>query len=104
MLGNVLLGIVTLCTLFSYLPQAIKLIQTKKSNDLSVISWIIGSVSSFSCTLYAFLCFNEFMLKVETTLEFSFCLIILILTVYYRKNSNKSKSNKNLSNLSLTDK
>ena len=41
MLGNVLLGIVTLCTLFSYLPQAIKLIQTKKSNDLSVISWII---------------------------------------------------------------
>lgn len=104
MLGNVLLGIVTLCTLFSYLPQAIKLIQTKKSNDLSVISWIIGSVSSFSCTLYAFLCFNEFMLRVETTLEFSFCLIILILTVYYRKNSNKSKSNKNLSNLSLTDK
>lgn len=104
MLGNVLLGIVTLCTLFSYLPQAIKLIQTKKSNDLSVISWMIGSVSSFSCTLYAFLCFNEFMLRVETTLEFSFCLIILILTVYYRKNSNKSKSNKNLSNLSLTDK
>ena len=82
MLGNVLLGIVTLCTLFSYLPQAIKLIQTKKSNDLSVISWIIGSVSSFSCTLYAFLCFNEFMLRVETTLEFSFCLII-----YYKINT-----------------
>ena len=86
-LGNVLLGIVTLCTLFFYLPQAIKLIQTKKSNDLSVISWIIWSVSSFSCTLYAFLCSNEFMLKFETTLEFSFCLLILLLTVKYRNNN-----------------
>jgi preprotein translocase subunit SecG len=44
------------------------------------------------------------MLRVETTLEFSFCLIILILTVYYRKNSNKLKINENLSNLSLIDK
>ena len=104
MLGDVLLGIVTLCTLLSYLPHAIKLIQTKKSNDLSAISWIIWVVSSFSYTLYAFLCSNEFMLRVETTLEFSFCLIILILTVYYRKNSNKLKINENLSNLSLTDK
>ena len=79
MLGDVLLGIVTLCTLLSYLPQAIKLIKTKKFNDLSAISWIIWVVSSFSYTLYAFLCSNEFMLRVETTLEFSFCLIILIL-------------------------
>ena len=35
MIGDVLLGIVSLCTLISYLPQAIKLIKTKKSNDLT---------------------------------------------------------------------
>ena len=29
MIGNVLLGIVSLCTLISYLPQAIRLIKTK---------------------------------------------------------------------------
>ena len=85
MLGDVLLGIVSLCTLVSYLPQAIKLIKTKESNDLSTTSWIIWVVSSFSYLLYAFLCSNEFMLKFETVLEFSFCLIILILTIYYRK-------------------
>ena len=85
MLGDVLLGIVSLCTLVSYLPQAIKLIKTQESNDLSTTSWIIWVVSSFSYLLYAFLCSNEFMLKFETVLEFSFCLLILILTVYYRK-------------------
>lgn len=41
MMGDVLLGIVSLCTLISYLPQAIKLIKTKQSNDLSTTSWII---------------------------------------------------------------
>lgn len=85
MLGDVLLGIVSLCTLVSYLPQAIKLIKTQESNDLSTTSWIIWVVISFSYLLYAFLCSNEFMLKFETVLEFSFCLLILILTIYYRK-------------------
>ena len=85
MLGDVLLGIVSLCTLVSYLPQAIKLIKTQESNDLSTTSWIIWVVSSFSYLLYAFLCSNEFMLKFETVLEFSFCLLILILTIYYIK-------------------
>lgn len=89
MLGDVLLGIVSLCTLVSYLPQAIKLIKTQESNDLSTTSWIIWVVSSFSYLLYAFLCSNEFMLKFETVLEFSFCLLILILTIYYRKNNIK---------------
>lgn len=94
MIGDVLLGIVSLCTLISYLPQAIKLIKTKKSNDLSTTSWIIWVVSSFSYSLYVFLCSNEFMLKFETTLEFSFCLLILLLTVKYR-NNNKIEGDKN---------
>ena len=94
MIGDVLLGIVSSCTLISYLPQAIKLVKTKKLNDLSTTSWIIWVVSSFSYSLYAFLCSDEFMLKFETTLEFSFCLLILLLTIKYRKN-NKREGDKN---------
>ena len=67
MIGDVLLGIVSLCTLISHLPQAIKLIKTKESNDLSTTSWIIWVVSSFSYSLYAFLYSDEFMLKFGTT-------------------------------------
>ena len=72
MLENILLGIVTMCT--------------KKSNDLSLKSWILWVVSSLSYTLYALLCSDEVMLLVETSVEFFFCLLILSLAVKYRKN------------------
>ena len=86
MVGNILLGIVSICTMISYLPQTIKLIKTKKSNDLSINSWILWVVSSFSSTLYAVLCSKDFMLVFETSLELFFCLLILSLAVKYRNN------------------
>lgn len=87
MLANILLGIVTLCTFFSYLPQAVKIIKNKMASDLSIVSWVLWVLSSLAYLLYAFICSNEFMLKVETSVEFLFCLFILILTIKYRKTS-----------------
>ena len=52
MLGNILLGIVSFCTFISYFPQIVKLIKTKKSEDLSVQSWILWVTSSLAYTLY----------------------------------------------------
>lgn len=89
MLGNILLGIVSLCTMISYLPQAVKILKTKEADDLSKSSWIIWVISSFSYTVYAALCTREFMLIFETTLEFIFCLLILILTIKYSKKKSK---------------
>ena len=87
--GDILLGIVSFCTSISYLPQIMKLLKTKKSEDLSIVSWVVWVVNSFSYLLYAFLCSKEFMLRFETTLEFSFCVLILVLTIYYRKSNTK---------------
>ena len=84
MLGNILLSIVTLCTIISYLPQTIKLLKTKSSSDISVASWILWVVSSFSYTLYAFIVSKDFMLIVETYIEFMFCLVILSLSLEYK--------------------
>ena len=86
LMSEILLSIVTICTCISYLPQTIKLIKTKKSNDISIKSWILWVTSSLSYTLYGYLCTNDFMLRLETTLEFSFCLIIMMLAIIYRKN------------------
>ncbi len=86
MLGNILLGIVSLCTMVSYLPQAIKLIKTKKSNDLSINSWILWVISSLSYTLYALICSKDFMLIFETSLELFFCILILLLALRYKNN------------------
>lgn len=86
MVGNILLGIVSICTMISYLPQAIKLIKNKKSSDLSINSWILWVISSSSYTLYAILCSKDIMLIFETSLELFFCLLILVLAVKYRNN------------------
>jgi len=86
MLGNILLGVVTTCTFVSYFPQAIKLIKTKKSTDLSVNSWILWVISSLCYSLYAMLVSKDIMLIIETSLETTFCLLILTLALKYRKN------------------
>ena len=84
-LWNILVWIVATCTMISYLPQVIKLLRKKKSRDLSIESRILWVVSSLSYTLYAVLCSHDFMLILETSLEFVFCLIILSLAIIYRK-------------------
>ena len=86
MLGNCLLGIVSICTFISYFPQTVKLLKNKKSDDLSIPSWILWVISSLSYTLYAICVSKDVMLIFETTLELSFCLVILLLAVRYRNN------------------
>ncbi len=86
MFANILLGIVTACTFISYLPQAIEIIKTKKSKDVSITSWILWVISSLSYTIYAIFCSKEFMLIIETCMELFFCLLILILAIIYDKN------------------
>jgi len=93
MLGNVLLGIVSFCTFISYFPQIVKLIKTKKSEDLSIKSWILWVTSSLSYTVYAVIVSGDLMLIFETCLELFFCLLILILAIIYRKNNEIILSN-----------
>lgn len=45
MLANVLLSIVSICTLISYGPQITQLIISKSSEDLSISSWVVGTIS-----------------------------------------------------------
>ena len=85
-LGNILLGIVSVCTFVSYFPQIVKSLNTKKATDLSVWSWILWVVSSLAYTLYAVLCTNSFMLIFETSMELIFCIIILTCAIAFRKN------------------
>lgn len=88
MIGNILLGIVSFCTFISYFPQTLKLIKSKRSEDLSIRSWILWVTSSIAYTLYAIVVSKDGMLIFETCLELFFCLLILILAIIYRKRSN----------------
>ena len=93
MLGNILLIIVSTCTYISYLPQTIRLLRTKKSEDISIPSWILWITSGACYTLYAVLVSKDGMLIFETASELSFCIIILLLAIKYRKSNNINKNN-----------
>lgn len=90
--GNVLLAIVSVCTFASYFPQIVKCLRTKKSEDLSIWSWILWVTSSLAYTLYAVLCQNNFMLIFETSLELLFCIIILICAIVFRDKNRRDKT------------
>lgn len=92
-LGNVLLAIVSVCTFISYFPQIVKCLKTRKAQDLSVWSWVLWVVSSLAYTLYAILCTNTIMLIFETSLEFLFCVIILICSIVFRKSKETTQQN-----------
>lgn len=92
MLANILLSIVSICTLISYGPQITQLLISKSSEDLSISSWIIGTISYLSYVLYAYLCTNDNMLKFTSMLELVLSLMVLVLIIIFRiKDSKKRK-------------
>lgn len=82
---NILLSIVSICTFLSYFPQTIKLIETKKAEDLSLPFWLLWFLSSLAYTLYAIFLNKDYMLMFESGLELFFSLLILSLTLKYKK-------------------
>ena len=84
MLANVLLSIVSICTLISYGPQITQLIISKSSEDLSISSWVVGTISYLAYVLYAYLCTTDNMLKFTSTLELVLSCMVLILIVFFR--------------------
>ena len=84
MLANVLLSIVSICTLISYGPQITQLIISKSSEDLSISSWVVGTISYLAYVLYAYLCTRDNMLKFTAMLELVLSCMVLILIVFFR--------------------
>ncbi len=83
-LGNILLLAVSICSFISYLPQIIKTISTHSSEDISISSWAINSISMAAYVAYAILISGDPMLVFATGCECSFTVTILILAIKYR--------------------
>ena len=82
-----LMWVVTVCTYISYIPQIRKLVKTKKSEDLSVASWVLWTTSSLANLVYSII-LSRFELIVSSISEFLLILVTLILTLYYEYKNN----------------
>jgi MtN3 and saliva related transmembrane protein len=83
--------IVTICTYISYIPQIIKLFRTKKSEDLSITSWILWCVSSIANLIYSLL-LGRLELIIASMSEFILISLVLFLSIYYNyRNKSRQK-------------
>lgn len=69
--------VVTICTYISYIPQIRKLLKTKKSEDLSIGSWVLWTVSSLANLIYSII-LGRFELILAGVSEFLLILATLL--------------------------
>lgn len=74
--------VVTCCLYVSYFPQIVKILRTKKAEDLSKASWVLWSISSIADFTYSIL-FGRVELIIASGSEFALNFSVLFLTVYY---------------------
>lgn len=71
---------------------AIKVVKNKKSEDLSVASWFLWSVSSLADLIYS-ITLGRIELIIASISEFILILATLILTIYYEQQKSHAKNN-----------
>lgn len=87
-LASILMSICVGITMLSYIPQIIKLLRTKSSDDLSLGSWTLWLIEGLAYMGYA-LIQGEFWLLLEETVSCVLLLTTLVLTLWYRFNGVK---------------
>lgn len=81
----ILMAVITVAAYIGYIPQIITLLRTKKSDGLSITSWIIWLVSMVCGLVYSIILFRTEMIIMYLS-EFLLSVIIFYLILKYRKN------------------
>ena len=71
------------CTTFSFLPQAIKVIKTKQTNDLSLIMYSFFTTGVLLWLTYG-ITVNDIPLIIANSVTLIFALTILIMKIRYK--------------------
>jgi len=80
-----LIFVVITCNYISYVPQIIRIIKTKSSEDLSILTWVVGMIGVTFNFIYS-LIINRTELIIYATSDVILVLFTLILIIKYRKN------------------
>ena len=81
-------------SIVSYLPQIIKQKKKKKSDDISIPTWILLSLSFIDYAIILQMDKATLSLIFLNVFELSFCIITTILVIYYRKKNKNNQNNK----------
>tara|TARA_R110001583_G_scaffold191354_2_gene356441 strand:+ start:501 stop:755 length:255 start_codon:yes stop_codon:yes gene_type:complete len=81
---NTIIGLAAAaCTTFSFLPQAVKVIKTKQTKDLSLIMYSVFTTGVFLWLTYG-ISVNDIPLIIANSITLIFALTILIMKIRYK--------------------
>ena len=87
-IGSIITGLI----LISYLPQTIKLIKTKRSDDISDATWLLFSVTASLYLIMFILEQASIKLIILQVIEVSFCWLTTILSIIFKKGKGNGKT------------
>jgi MtN3 and saliva related transmembrane protein len=75
--------IAAFCTTMALLPQVVEVVETKKTKDLSLTSYLITSIGIFLWAIYGFL-INDKIIIFANAITFLFAFTILFYKIKYK--------------------
>ena len=72
-----------LCTTIAFVPQAIKVYQTKSTKDISLLMFLIFTVGVLSWLIYG-LIINDYPVILANAVTLILCLFILVYKIKYK--------------------
>ena len=80
----IFIGIINIIQLISYIPQIFRLIKIGKSDELSVVTWVLWNISSLCWLVYELLYTQDFWSIVTYGIGLALNLIVLMLILSFR--------------------
>ncbi len=81
---NTIIGLAAAaCTTFSFLPQAIKVIKTKQTKDLSLVMYSVFTTGVLLWLMYG-ISVNDIPLIIANSITLIFAMTILIMKIRYK--------------------
>jgi MtN3 and saliva related transmembrane protein len=72
-----------ICTTFSFLPQALKVIKTKHTKDLSLLMYSVFEIGVIAWMIYGFL-IGSYPVAIANVVTLVFATIILVYKIRYK--------------------
>ena len=87
-----LLSVYTVLEFIAYIPQIVKILKTKRADDLSLTSWFVWITTDLSYLGYVLLETPEIGVIFIAVLDLIFIISVFLLTMYYQKHNRRRKS------------
>ena len=87
-----LLSVYSVLEFVAYIPQIVKILKTKRADDLSLTSWFVWIATDLSYLGYVLLETPQFGVIFIALLDLGFIITVFLLTMYYQTHNKRGRN------------